>query len=234
MDVLLLSPKATYFPAKASHGARQEGRVDRRKGSFSCCSRCKRSLEQDGKNPPKFAIANGFAIGMPEDFLSDLNEIELALVSLNRNMSHVFSLYGGQHKQMKGFHAMMRSDVTHTSTSLATVKQMTGKDKISCVLSGPFTGRQHEKAMAMSTVTVDRVISAYTHLHETNHIYRALPVPTGEDVPEPIIIDDRYVFRAFAFVAGRPLCLPTESVNRAFDLSTVSIIARCTSRRTTP
>ena len=191
MDDMLLSPKASHFTRKVSHDKTSKVRRAQQKASFSCCSRCKKSLEQESFNPPKFAIANGFAIGMPESFLEDLNDIELALLSLNRNMSHVFSLYGGQHKQMKGFHTMMRSNVTHTATSLSTIKKMTGKNNITCVLSGPFTDRQREKAEEVTSISASKVIDAYAHLHDQNHLYNALAIPDEDDIPEPVIIDDR-------------------------------------------
>ena len=190
MDDLLLSPKATHFGKSRAHNKNAKVRRSTSE-SFTCCSRCKKSLEQQSANPPKFAIVNGFAIGMPESFLEDLNDIELALVSLNRNMSHVFSLFGGQHKQMKGFHTMMKSNVTHTSTSLSTIKKMTGKNNITCVLSGPFTDRQRKKAEEATSVSAGKVIEAYNRLHDQNHLYNALPVPAEEDIPEPIVVDDR-------------------------------------------
>ncbi len=65
---LLLSPRARFT----------------RNGEYLCCSQCFKSLTNDklNKNPPKFAIANNFAIGVLPSSLSDsLTEVTSPLLS---------------------------------------------------------------------------------------------------------------------------------------------------------
>ena len=192
MDKMLLSPKATYF--KPERSVETTSRVCTATGSFSCCKLCKHSLQQqDAYKPPKFAIANGFAIGEAPLELFNLNDAELSLVSLNRNLSHIFSLYKPQHQSMRGFHTMFRSNVTHTRTAFASISKMTGKSKLACVLSGPFTKRQHQEATKSVEVNTDSIINAYDWLHINHVVYKDFNIPNETDIPAPIIIDDRYV-----------------------------------------
>jgi hypothetical protein len=77
---LLLSPRARFST----------------NGEYLCCSQCFRSLKNDklGKNPPKFATANNFAIGiLPSPLQNLLAEVTSPLLSPVRPYAYVLS-YG--------------------------------------------------------------------------------------------------------------------------------------------
>jgi hypothetical protein len=71
--------------------------------------------------------------------LTDLNDAELALVSLAHTNKHVFAFYGGAHKSMRGWHNMYENDVAGIAWTLNQVTELGGKNDILCVLLGPFT-----------------------------------------------------------------------------------------------
>jgi len=61
--------------------------------------------------PPKHEIVNGLMMGgVPKD-LTDLNYVELALISLARIENHRFSFSAGAHKQVRGWHTMYTNNV---------------------------------------------------------------------------------------------------------------------------
>ena len=79
---LLLSPRARI----------------RENDEYLCCSQCHRSLQNDmlDKLPPKFAIANNFAIGLlPDNLSSKITEITSPMLSSVRPYAYVLSYCGG-------------------------------------------------------------------------------------------------------------------------------------------
>ena len=87
LNKMILSPKSY-------------GRVVGKKRELGCCSDCKygiRSItrkDTDNTGPPKYALVNGLMIGTPPKELEDLNEVELAMISLGRSEKHIFSYTG--------------------------------------------------------------------------------------------------------------------------------------------
>eukprot|EP00978_Attheya_sp_CCMP212_P021720 scaffold63830_cov67-Attheya_sp.AAC.1 len=53
---------------------------------------------------PKYSLANGMAFGEAPDCMEALNKMCRALISRNRNSSHMLSFYAGQHQSISGFH----------------------------------------------------------------------------------------------------------------------------------
>jgi hypothetical protein len=70
------------------------------KKGFLVCSKCKCSLEKS--NTPMYAIANNFAFGEPPDFLTDLTEAELALLTPCRTFGYCYTFVGGRNTKLKG------------------------------------------------------------------------------------------------------------------------------------
>jgi hypothetical protein len=101
---LLLSPRARFT----------------RNGEYLCCSQCFKSLTNDklNKNPPKFAIANNFAIGVLPSSLSDsLTEVTSPLLSPIRPYAYVLSYSGGAHKAISGSFSFFNQSVLHITFS---------------------------------------------------------------------------------------------------------------------
>ena len=81
---LLLSPRGCYIQKK--RGRCKEG--------FAVCYKCKMSLGK--KMMPHFAIANNFAFGTPPSCLSELTEVELAMLTPVKTHGYCFSYTGGK------------------------------------------------------------------------------------------------------------------------------------------
>jgi hypothetical protein len=91
---LLLSPRADFI----------EGL-----GGFSCCKSCKSSLSRGLM--PSMAIANNYCFGTPPQCLSDLSEVELALLTPIKTYGYCFSYTGGRQKQLKGSLSYYKVDI---------------------------------------------------------------------------------------------------------------------------
>jgi hypothetical protein len=180
MMQMMLSPRAVYVE-----------RGDGEKG-FTCCSECKTSLSIGCrlKKVPRFAIANGFHIGEAPKELEDLNEAELALVSIARVNSHIFTFYGGAHKSIRGWHTLYDGNVGHMASTLQQFPGLNINNNISCVLCGPFTTGQFLKIKERMFVNCEKVIAALEWLQKNNVLYEDAVIPNKEDTPQPIIIDN--------------------------------------------
>jgi hypothetical protein len=142
------------------------------------------------KAPPPFSIANGNFFGKAPESLEVLNEIERGVVSRNRNTSHMFSFYAGQHQSIRGFHTLLKSNVNHTVESLRRMNDLSLPNSISCVLTGPFTPAQKAQVMTRTSINRARLMSAFSFLHENNVRYADLTLE-GEDYeyPVPLYVD---------------------------------------------
>ncbi|CAB9528286.1 expressed unknown protein [Seminavis robusta] len=181
----LLSPRS-----KVVFGGKTANR--RRSPHVLCCKDCGPGLTnkklQSGELP-RFAIANGMAIGTAPPCLKRLNEIELALLSQARFRGHLFAVWGGSHRSIKGWHSFYEVDPAHTTSVLQAVKQFTDSNNIAVVLSGPFTPEQRERVLKKMHVNVEWVTEAFHWLKENNRLYHDLELPT---IANPTVIDNSY------------------------------------------
>jgi hypothetical protein len=95
---LLLSPRARV----------------RKNGEYLCCSQCKRALKNYklDKNPPKYAIANNFAIGtLPQQLRNFLTDVTCPLLSPVRPFAYVMTYSGGAHKAITGTFTFFNQNV---------------------------------------------------------------------------------------------------------------------------
>ena len=83
-------------------------RARRKKNSYMCCQSCATALRKKLDKAPKFAIANGFAIGyIPTEIVEEISDILAAMVAKIRFFPYVFNFYGGAHKAIKGNHIFL-------------------------------------------------------------------------------------------------------------------------------
>ena len=133
MKHMFLSPRGVFDPTKG----------------FNCCQMCCQCLGTETKpvrvKLPEYAIANGLLIGEAPIELTELNDVELALVSLARVDKHVFQYFGGAHKSMRGWHNLYENDVPHIAGVLQQLEQFGAGNLVACILQGPFTSFQIKK-----------------------------------------------------------------------------------------
>ena len=145
-----------------------------------------------------YCIANGMLNGHPPKCLTDLNEVELALVSGIRIRSHIFSYYAGQGKSIKGWHSMFENNVdavhgiaNYVVNEYGSEEEYTnsnGKPLICVILTGPFTSMQHAKVMEQTKVSWYKIKRAIEWLKVNNRLYKHYSL-TENDILRPIVID---------------------------------------------
>jgi hypothetical protein len=169
------------------------GVFDESKG-FNCCNTCCKILGSSTKpyriKLPKYAIVNGVLIGDAPSELTSLNNVELALVSMARIDKHVFTFYGGAHKSMRGWHNLYENDVEHIAGALQQVETFGGGNIVACILQGPFTQYQRTKVQEQVMIRPYLILEAMSWLKRHNHLYKEVHIPSVDELPKPIIIDE--------------------------------------------
>eukprot|EP00984_Skeletonema_dohrnii_P006195 scaffold2225_cov90-Skeletonema_dohrnii-CCMP3373.AAC.1 len=77
--------------------------------------------DKESDNPPKYDIANGFAIGqVPTRILEndDITEEMCALLAPIRPYAYLFAYSAGAHKSIKGHYSFFEMDLTHTGSEV--------------------------------------------------------------------------------------------------------------------
>jgi len=161
---------------------------------FNCCQMCCQCLATKTKpcwvKLPKYAIATGILMGEAPRKLTELNEVELALVSMARVDKHVFTFYGGAHKSMRGWHNLYENDVEHIAGAFQQLEQFGAGNIVACVLQGPFTSFQISKVREQALVRPRLVLMAMRWLKNNNRLYKDFHIPKADELPKPIIIND--------------------------------------------
>ena len=139
---------------------------------------------------PKYAIANSAVIGNAPVKLTGLNDVELALVSIARINKHIFTFYGGAHKSMHGWYNLYKNDFKHIAGALQQIKSLGGGNTVGCILHGPFTAYQCSNVKEQVMIHPQKILKAMKWLKWNNHLHKDLHIPSIEDLPEQIIIDD--------------------------------------------
>ena len=163
LNDLLLS-RRTYLTFNSNH-----------EQCFGCCKSCHSYFHKyrtfQIREMPKYFIANGLAIGTAPKVLTDLNEVELAMISINRVDKHIFSFYGGSHRQIRGWHSMYYSDLSATSGVVNFMATDRKYAHIGVVMSGPFTKAQFAKVQKATKVRWGRIKKAIIWLKANNKLY---------------------------------------------------------------
>ena len=172
---LLLSPRARI----------------RENDEYLCCSQCHRSLQNDmlDKLPPKFSIANNFAIGLlPDNLSSKINEITSPMLSPVRPYAYVLSYCGGAHKAISGSFSFFNQSPENLMGSLKFHSSITKTNNVYVVLCGNFTPAQKH-------IIKNRCLADVLHLKE---LYEWLKVNNPffvkflhfDECPSPVVIED--------------------------------------------
>lgn len=184
MESMYLSPRGVYEPSKG----------------FQCCNKCGTCLGGSTQprriELPRFAIANGMLTGYAPMCLRELTEVELVLVSRARIDKHVFSFFGGAHKSIYGWHNLYENDVENVARALQQVETFGGGKVVACILQGPFTAAQREHVKRKTTIRSDKVLFALRWLKQHNRVYNDIQIPSAEQLPQPVILDDSNLVEA--------------------------------------
>ena len=91
---------------------------------------------------------------------------------------------------MRGWHNLYENDVEHIAGALQQIETFGGGNTIACILQGPFTAYQQTKVREQVMIRPQKILKAMEWLKQNNHLYSNLHIPTLEELPKPIIIDD--------------------------------------------
>ena len=173
-------------------------RLNKKDDSVLICRDCHHAMvveRESGKKrnrmkPPKQSIANGYLIGEPPKELTELTEVELALISRVRIYCNSWIFFGGCHQQIKGWHTFFKNRSAVNVSNVENLSMSGLKGILLVVLCGPFTTDQKALAMKRMKVRPAKVIAAYKWLKLNNYHYRDEVIPSEADIPIPKLIEE--------------------------------------------
>ena len=116
--------------------------------SFSCCLTCHNHLKVKEPSTPFYAIVNNNFIGCAPSVLTDLTEVELALIQPVMKHGYCFTYSGGRVTNLKGVMSFFRVEERKVASGLVQVEQMGLNDNIVILLTGKMTAEQRQRATA--------------------------------------------------------------------------------------
>ena len=182
LDMFVLSPK-TYV------------KEDKVLVCKDCYTYLKETADKRGpsgtRRPPPNAIASGYLVGEAPPPLKLLSETELALVSGARIDCQSYVFFAGCHQQIRGWHTIYKNRPAANAMNLQQLVGCGLKGTIVVVLCGPFTTTQKALVMKQVQVRPAMVIAAFQWLKHHNYLYKDFEIPGEEDIPMPIIYDEK-------------------------------------------
>jgi hypothetical protein len=163
--------------------------VETEKGYVTCyeCHQC--VTKEKPQNPP-YSIAKGYIIGKAPPELTRLNEFELAVVSLVRNVANIFTFFAGCHKAISGWHTFYQANLGHSMSTLDRLDEFKVRNIVTVALCGPFTTEQKALVMTKMSLNREHCIQAFTWLKANNALYKNVKVPRLQDIPDPVVMDE--------------------------------------------
>jgi hypothetical protein len=141
------------------------------------------------RRPPKQSIINGYMIGDAPVDLTDLNPVELSLITKTVTQVQSWIFFAGSHQSIKGWHTFFKGRPGDNVGNLTLMTESGWEGHILVVMCGPFTSEQ--ALLTRSRVSVDphKVIAAWKWLVNNNYRYKGLEIPNITSIPLPYILD---------------------------------------------
>lgn len=143
INELFLSPRASLISTKESNN-HSEG--------LTVCKSCKSML--CASRMPRFAIANNYCFGSTPACLSDLTEIELAMITPVKAKGYCFAWTGGKHRHMQGSLSYYKINMESIATSICHFTALGMTDNIVILLYGEMTETQKRIARRKREIRV--------------------------------------------------------------------------------
>ena len=140
---ILLSPRAV---PKHKNGVKKK---------YSSCDSCHRSLlSNDSISPPKFSIANLFAIGhLPYEF-THVSDIVASTLSPVRPFAYLLTFQGGHSKSLKGKFTFFDNNAKRIEVAMRHIQKRFPNNLLHCIICGRFTPEQRILAKQCARVDV--------------------------------------------------------------------------------
>jgi hypothetical protein len=177
---LALSPNSSVIPNKRGHNG------------LSCCSQCKRAVKRKDNMHYYKAIANYNFVGVTPKCLSELTEVELALVSPVRSHGYCFSYIGGKQRNLRGSLVYLRVKRREVVRGMMELEALGLTKNILIIAHGPMTADQQKIIKEKTTIRSDKVISAVEWLCKNNMLWKDTNIDDIREQLEglePTIID---------------------------------------------
>ena len=188
-------------------------RARRCKDGWVTCLSCRQSLRPEKKfrGPPKYSIANGFAIGeFPRSIrrlkptwdgdwsdrevdLDELSDEMRALLAVVRPYGHIFAYTGGAHKSITGTMAYFEQDQPKIGGVMQNMRDMGAPHNMYIMLCGRTTPAQRSIIRQRAELDTDEYLDILNYfITESNHPgYKDLELP--EHFPIPEFIEDEVI-----------------------------------------
>jgi hypothetical protein len=180
-------------------------RANKNKKGYTMCSSCFNSLQRkspSSKDPPKFSIANGFAIGSFPKVIpvatgrhrganravdvedeADVSEVMRTLISPVRPYGYVMAYTGGMHAKIKGHYQFFEMNHEKINAGMHALSQ--NETNVHVMMCGPMTAQQKSIIQKMAHVDTQKYIDIMTWLIENSakESIRSIPLPRHCFVP---------------------------------------------------
>ena len=149
-----------------------------------------KDVKKSRRMPPKEAIISAYLIGDAPKLLTDLNEVEVALLSTVRTSCQSWIYFAGCHQHIQGWHTFYENRPANNIANINNLADAGMKGQLLVVLCGPFTTTQIALARAQVLVNTDKVLAAFNWLKQNNYHYRDIVIPCADDLPIPQIVEN--------------------------------------------
>lgn len=180
----ILSPRARYI----------KHRDRRKKSGFTTCTECSTHVARG--TMPMFCTANNYAFGSTPTCLSELTQVELAMISPVKTFGYCFTYTGGKQKQLKGTLSYYKISTATIVRTGANLQRLGLNNHIIVLLYGKMTPVQKELAKKKYSINTGKIISAIKWLLVNNIKWQKYRVSFDEIVSSitcPIIVDNGHV-----------------------------------------
>ncbi len=180
---------------------------------YDCCESCYRSLivtkkESTEYNPPKYAIANGFAIGHISLMISfvrkngelrtreinaerDLSDLICAAISPVRPFGYVHAYTAGSQKSIKDHFSLFGVDQSHVGGALHKYRSTGAGKNIYVVLHGRMTPEQKNLVRRQVEMDTDLFMDIFTwFIKESGHQEYSEVIPPDECLNQVFILQE--------------------------------------------
>jgi hypothetical protein len=138
------------------------------------CKQCLLNLQINSKKkktrfkPPPESIICGYMIGDPPDLLTNLNAVELSLITLTITQCQSWIFFAGSRQQIKGWHTFFKGRPTDIVGIMRLLTECGWKGTILVVMCGPFTSKQNRITREKISVCPYKVIAGWNWLMSNN------------------------------------------------------------------
>ena len=128
-------------------------------------------------------------VGDAPHVLSNINPVELSLITKTVTQCQSWIFFAGSHQSIKGWHTFFKGKPEANVGNLTLMTESGWKGNILVVWCGPFTTEQALVTQAKTSVDPHKVIAGWSWLKANNYRYKDVTIPNVDDIPLPYLLD---------------------------------------------